>query len=130
MKHQILIIDDEQTMRLLLKDFLEKNGYDAVVAKDGKEALEWLEGHLPSLIICDIQMPNMDGYEFLKKVRQRGFTKHTPIVMLSGSSEKSKDRIACYQLGAQDYLIKPFSPIELNELIKKNLDPIHYAIKW
>ena len=75
-------------------------------------------------------MKPMDGFTFVEKVRQRGFTKHTPIVMLSGNGEKSEDRVKCYQLGAQDFLAKPFSPVELTELIKKNLDPIHYAVKW
>jgi CheY-like chemotaxis protein len=93
------------------------------------EALEWLEGNLPDLIICDIQMPNLDGYGFIEKVRQRGYTKHTPVIMLSGV-ESSKERIKCYRLGAQDFLAKPFNPEELDELIKKNLDPIHYALKW
>ncbi|MEI7895639.1 MAG: response regulator [bacterium] len=129
MRHKILIIDDEQTMRLLLEKFLSKN-YDVVAKKDGKEALEWLEENLPDLIISDIQMPNMDGYDFLTMLRKRGFTKHTPVIMLSGASEKSEDRVRCYQAGAQDYLTKPFSPVELTELVKKNLDPIHYAIKW
>ena len=129
MRHKILVIDDEQTMRLLLENSLSKD-YDIITKKDGMEALEWLEGNLPDLIICDIQMPNMDGYVFLKEFRNRGFTKHTPVVMLSGSSERSQDRVNCYQLGAQDYLIKPFSPVELTELIKKNLFHIHYAIKW
>ena len=128
-RHEILIIDDEQTIRLLLENFLSKN-YDVVAKKDGEEALEWLEGHLPDLIICDIQMKPMDGFTFVEKVRQRGFTKHTPIVMLSGNGEKSEDRVKCYQLGAQDFLAKPFSPVELTELIKKNLDPIHSAVKW
>ena len=129
MKHKILIIDDEQSTRVLLEDFLSKT-YDVVTKKDGKEALEWLEGNLPDLIICDIQMPNMDGYQFVEQVRQRGFTKHTPIVMLSATVEKSTDRIKCYQLGAQDFHAKPFNPAELSELVKKNLFPIHYAIKW
>ena len=74
-------------------------------------------------------MPNMDGYEFLVQVRDRGFTKHTPIIMLSAKSE-SKERIKCYKLGAQDYLTKPFNPEELEELVKKNLFPIHYSINW
>jgi DNA-binding response OmpR family regulator len=74
-------------------------------------------------------MPNMDGYLFLEKVRQRGFTRHTPIIMLSGV-ESSKERIKCYRLGAQDFLAKPFNPEELAELIKKNLFPVHYAVKW
>jgi DNA-binding response OmpR family regulator len=128
MKHKILVIDDELSIRLLLENFLSQD-YDVVCKSDGMEALEWLEGNLPDLIICDIQMPKMDGYECLKKVRERGYTKHTPFIMLSGT-EASKERIKCYRLGAQDYLMKPFNPEELEELIKKNLFPIHYAVKW
>jgi DNA-binding response OmpR family regulator len=128
LKHTILVIDDELSIRLLLENFLSED-YNVVCKSDGLEALEWLEGNLPDLIICDIQMPYMDGYEYLKKVRDRGFTKHTPVIMLSGT-ETSKERIKCYKLGAQDYLTKPFNPEELEELIKKNLYPIHYAIKW
>ena len=128
MKHKILVIDDEQNIRILLENFLSQD-YDIESKSDGIEALEWLEGHLPDLIICDIQMPNMDGYEFLKNVRQRGYTKHTPVIMLSGS-ETSPDRVKCYKMGAQDYLMKPFNPEELEELIKKNLFPIHFALKW
>ena len=128
MRHKILVIDDELSIRLLLENFLSQD-YDVICKSDGIQALEWLEGNLPDLIICDIQMPNMDGYEYLEKVRQRGYTKHTPVIMLSGT-EASKERIKCYKLGAQDYLTKPFNPEELEEIIKKNLFPAHYSVKW
>jgi CheY-like chemotaxis protein len=128
MRHKILVIDDEKSIRLLLENFLGRS-YDVVAKSDGVEALEWLEGNLPDLIVCDIQMPNLDGYQFVTNVRQRGYTKHTPVIMLSGV-ENSQERIKCYRLGAQDFLSKPFNPEELDELIKKNLFPIHYAIKW
>ena len=128
MNKKILVVDDEITICLLLENFLSKD-YDVVSINDGAEALEWLEGNLPDLIISDIEMANMDGYEFLTKVRERGFTKHTPFIMLSAKSE-SKERIKCYKLGAQDYLTKPFNPEELEELVKKNLFPIHFALKW
>jgi len=128
MKHTILIIYDEKSIRLLLVNFLSKS-YEVESKSDGIDALEWLEGNLPDLIICDLQMPNMDGYLFLEKVRQRGFTKHTPIIMLSGV-ESSKERIKCYRLGAQDFLAKPFNPEELAEVITKNLFPGHYSFKW
>ena len=98
MTHQILLIDDEPSIRLLLNNFL--GGKFRIISKaNGLDALEWLEGNLPDLIICDLQMPEMDGYEFLERLRQRGFTKHTPVIMLS-VAESSKDRIRCYQLGA------------------------------
>lgn len=128
MKKKILVVDDEKSICLLLENFLSQD-YDVVSINDGLEALGWLEENLPDLIISDIQMTKMDGYEFLTKVRQKGFTKHTPIIMLSGKSE-SKERIKCYRLGAQDYLTKPFNPEELEELVKKNLFPIHFSIEW
>jgi DNA-binding response OmpR family regulator len=128
MKNKILVIDDEPSIRLLLENFLSHE-YEIVSKSDGYEALEWLESNLPELIICDIHMPNMDGYQLIENVRKRGFTKHTPIIMLSGN-ESSKERVKCYKLGAQDYLTKPFNPEELEELIRKNLYPIHYAVNW
>ena len=128
MKKKILAVDDELSICLLLENFLSRN-HDVVTINDGIEALKWLDDNIPDLIISDIHMPNMDGFDFLAKLRERGFTKHTPVIMLSGRSE-SKERIKCYQLGAQDYLTKPFNPEELDELVKKNLYPIHYAIEW
>lgn len=127
-RQRVLIIDDEKTIRILLENFLSKD-YEVISKSNGEEAIEWLEDNLPHLIICDIQMPKMDGFEFLENVRKRGFTKHTPVIMLSGS-ESSSDRVRCYKLGSQDFLVKPFNPEELGELVKKNLYPIHYAIKW
>lgn len=128
MKKTILVLDDESTIGLLLENFLSTQ-FEVKHIDNGQEALEWLELNLPDLIICDIEMPGMNGFEFLAQVRQRGFTRRTPFVMLSGKSE-SKERIKCYQLGAQDYLTKPFNPEELVEIVKKNLFPIHFSIAW
>ncbi|WP_147676370.1 response regulator [Algibacter pacificus] len=128
MKKKILVVDDEVSICLILENFLSKN-HDVISFNDANEALSWLEGTIPDLIISDIRMPKMDGFEFLTTVRQRGFTKHTPFIILSGRDE-SKERIKCYKLGAQDYLTKPFNPEELDELVKKNLFPIHYAVEW
>lgn len=127
MKKKILVVDDERTTCLLLDNFL--SDYQVVTKNSGAEALTWLENNLPDLIITDIQMPKMDGFELLKEVRSKGFTKHTPIIMLSGNTE-SKERIKCYKLGAQDYLSKPFNPEELKEITIKNLFPIHYSSEW
>jgi DNA-binding response OmpR family regulator len=128
MKKKILVVDDEISICLLLENFLSLH-YDVITINTGEEALGWLEGNLPDLIISDIQMDGMDGYGFLTKVRERGFTRRTPFIMLS-AREESKERIKCYQLGAQDYLIKPFNPQELEEVVKKNLFPIHFAMAW
>lgn len=128
MTKKILVVDDELNIGLLLENFLSQD-YEVKYINNVEEGLEWLETNLPDLIICDIQMPGMDGYALLTSVRQRGFTSHTPVIMLSAKAE-SKERIKCYKLGAQDYLTKPFNPEELEEVIKKNLFPIHYSIVW
>lgn len=128
MKKKILIVDDEINIGRILQNFLSEN-YEATYLHKSNDALIWLESNLPDLIICDIQMPEIDGYEFLKLVRGRGFTSHTPFIMLTAKAE-SKEKIKCYKLGAQDYITKPFNPDELEEVIKKNLFPIQYSIVW
>ncbi len=128
MKKKILVVDDELTICLLLENFLSKE-YEVVFMQDSLKAKDWLGSHLPDLIICDIQMPEVNGFELLSWIRKGGFTRRTPVIMLSAKAE-SKERIKSYQLGAQDYLTKPFNPEELGELVKKNLFPIHYAIEW
>ncbi len=128
MKKRILVVDDEQTICVMLRNFLSAD-YEVVTTNSGAEALKWLESNLPDLIISDIQMDTMDGFALLEQVRLMGFTKHTPVIMLSGRTE-STERIKCYKLGAQDYLTKPFNPEELKEVVRKNLFPIHYAISW
>lgn len=125
---RILVIDDELSIRLLLDNYLKKK-YEVVCLNNGEEGLIWLQKNIPDLIICDIQMPVMDGYEFIKNVRASGFLKHTPILMLSGE-ESSDSRVKCYKLGAQDFLVKPFNIQELEQVILKNIFPIHYAIEW
>lgn len=120
---KILAIDDERSIRLIIETTL-KDKYEVITKNDGEEGYYWMikERNLPDLIICDIAMPNLDGYEFLERIRNSGFFSDIPVIMLSGV-EQSKERVRCYQLKAQDYLTKPFNPVELIELIDKNLNP-------
>ncbi|MCF8235771.1 MAG: response regulator [Bacteroidales bacterium] len=84
MKKKILVIDDELSIRMLLENFLKKD-YDVVTKNDGMEALKWMEdGNIPDLVVADIQMPNLDGYEFIKNIRASGYFKDIPLIMLSG----------------------------------------------
>ncbi|NOU45817.1 MAG: response regulator [Bacteroidales bacterium] len=113
MKKKILVIDDELSIRLLLENFLGKT-YEVVTRNDGMEGLKWMEGgNMPDLIVADIQMPNLDGYEFIKNVRASGFFRDIPMIMLSGI-ESSQEKVKCLKLGANDYMIKPFNPEELS----------------
>ncbi len=122
MKKKLLVIDDELSIRMLLENFLGKE-YNVVTKKDGQEGLEYLEeGEMPDLIIADVQMPNIDGYAFLEKVRASGFFNNVPVIMLSGI-ESSQERVKCLKMGADDYIVKPFNPEELsiriNNILKR-----------
>jgi DNA-binding response OmpR family regulator len=120
MKRTLLVIDDEQSIRMLLENFLGKE-FEVVSKNDGLEGIKFLEeGNLPDLIVADIQMPNMDGYEFLENAKASGFFNHIPVIMLSGN-ESSKERIKSLRLGADDYMVKPFNPEELYLRIKNIL---------
>ncbi len=113
MKKTILIIDDEISIRMLLENFLSKT-FSVVTRNDGLDGIKYLEeGNMPDLIVADIQMPNLDGYDFIKNVRASGFFKHIPLIMLSGI-ESSNERVKCLKLGADDYIVKPFNPEELS----------------
>ena len=120
MKKKILVIDDEITIRTLLVTFL-KEKYEVEAKTDGKEALTWLQdGNLPNLIVCDADMPNMNGYEFIQNVRASGFFKDIPILMLS-SLDTSAERVKYLKAGANDFIVKPFNPEELDVKIEIGL---------
>jgi DNA-binding response OmpR family regulator len=112
MKKKILIVDDEITIRTLLEKFL-RNQYDVSAMANGQEALSWLQsGNMPDLMIVDLEMPSMDGFEFLNQVKSTGFFRSIPILMLSGV-DSSAERVKCLKAGALDFMIKPFNPEEL-----------------
>ncbi len=113
MKKKILIIDDELSIRMLLENFLSKT-YEVVTKVDGLEGLKYIEeGNIPDLVVADIQMPNLNGQEFLEQIRASGFYKHIPIIVLSGI-ESSQERIKLLKMGADDFIVKPFNPEELS----------------
>lgn len=120
---KILAIDDNKTMRTIFSSVL-KDKYEVTTKSDGQEAFYWLMigRNMPDLIICDIEMPNLTGYEFLELIRNSGFFGDIPVIILS-NSEGTEVRIRCYKLGAQEFLAKPFNPQELIALIEKNLNP-------
>jgi DNA-binding response OmpR family regulator len=112
MKKSMLIIEDNSFMKALLGNLFSIH-FEVFSVSNGYEALEWLyEGNMPNVIISDIVMPEMDGFEFLKNIRGSTFFNSIPLVMLSGV-DKSNDRIRCLQMGANDFVIKPFNPEEL-----------------
>jgi two-component system, OmpR family, alkaline phosphatase synthesis response regulator PhoP len=114
---KILIVEDEADIAKLVKLYLEKEGFQANVAKSGSEALTLLKSERPDLVILDLMLPEMDGIEVCKKVRSAPDTSLIPILMLTAKAEES-DIIVGLELGADDYVTKPFSPKALVARVK------------
>ncbi|WP_438348479.1 response regulator transcription factor [Paenibacillus sp. FA6] len=110
----ILIVEDEPRMRELIADYLEEEGFDIIQAANGHEALEHAHRTPPDLVVLDIMMPGMDGFEVCRHLRSHS---QTIIVMLTARSEE-EDKLYGYELGADDYVTKPFSPKILIAKIK------------
>jgi len=105
----ILVVDDELSIIKFLRANLEAKGYEVLTAMDGTEALQTVEMELPDLVILDIMMPKMDGFEVCRRLREWS---QTPIIMLSARGDE-KDKVKCLDLGADDYITKPFGASEL-----------------
>ena len=113
-KTRILVVDDELSIIKFLRSNLEANGYQVLAAMDGAEALQTFEIELPDLVILDIMMPKMDGFEVCRRIREWS---QVPIIMLSAvGSEENK--VKCLDLGADDYITKPFGKDELIARVK------------
>lgn len=119
-QNQLLLIDDDPNLILLVKDYLELRGYEVTTAKNGREALRVLEKSIPNLIICDVMMPEMDGYAFVKRVRDNPQTSYLPVLFLSAKGQ-IQDRVTGLNTGADVYMIKPFEPDELVAQIEASL---------
>jgi DNA-binding response OmpR family regulator len=110
----ILVVDDEARMRRFMHMNLDLEGYRVIEAENGLEALTRVREDLPDLVLLDVMMPEMDGFETLRLIRE---TSSVPVIMLTVKSEE-EDRVRGLELGADDYVTKPFSPRELASRIK------------
>ena len=117
MKYKVLIADDEEEIRNLLKLYLENEGYTVVEAKDGAEAVVLLQQEKPDLCILDIMMPNLDGYQVLRKLREES---NIPVMIISAKDTDS-EKILGLNLGADDYISKPFNPLEAVARVNSNI---------
>jgi DNA-binding response OmpR family regulator len=106
---RILVVEDEPSIREVLSLYLRRAGYQVTVVGDGREALALLSSQMPDLVVLDLMLPEVDGLEITRWLRERG---DTPIIMLTARREE-QDRIAGLEMGADDYVVKPFSPQEL-----------------
>ncbi|MBD2093053.1 response regulator transcription factor [Microcoleus sp. FACHB-1515] len=117
----ILVVDDDFGTRLAIQDFLELSGYFVVAAADGRSGLEAVKQYQPHLIVTDVTMPEMDGYEFVRQVRSQPAFRLLPVIFLTARTE-IEDRIRGYQTGGDVYLAKPFELAELGAVTRNLLD--------
>ncbi|HET7025883.1 MAG TPA: type II/IV secretion system protein, partial [Gemmatimonadales bacterium] len=115
---KILLVDDEDHLRRLLKDLLEREGYEVVEARDGAEALEQVDRHGPDVMLLDLNLPGMDGYSVLAHVRSRPATEALPIVVLTAKGDEDNE-VRVLQAGADDFLTKPFRARALYARLEK-----------
>ena len=114
---KILVVDDEKNIVDIIKFNLKREGYEVITAENGREAIEKNEAEKPDLIMLDIMMPEVDGYEACRKIREKY---NTPIIMLTARAEEL-DKVLGLELGADDYVTKPFGVRELMARVKANL---------
>jgi DNA-binding NarL/FixJ family response regulator len=117
---RLLLIDDDPNLILLVKDYLEFRGYEVVTAENGQEALDVLDKDTPDMIICDVMMPQMDGYSLVEHVRKNPRTSWIPVLFLSAKGQ-SQDRVKGLNTGADVYMVKPFEPEELVAQVESSL---------
>ncbi|WP_421659433.1 response regulator transcription factor [Leptothermofonsia sp. ETS-13] len=117
----ILVADDDLGTRLSISDYLETTGYFVISAENGREALKLVEDYQPHLIVTDITMPQMDGYELVRQIRQRPAWRLLPVVFLTARTE-TQARVRGYQTGCDVYLSKPFELQELGAVIRNLLE--------
>lgn len=112
--NKILVVDDDAHIVELIKLYLEKEGFTVITANDGKKALEKFKSDSPSILILDVMMPEMDGWDVCREIRK---TSNTPIIMLTAKGE-TFDKVLGLELGADDYMVKPFETKELIARVK------------
>lgn len=122
MAKTIMIIDDSISLRQVVSIALTNAGYEVLEASDGQDALAKLTGQRVHLMICDVNMPNMDGISFLKAIKERAAYKFTPIIMLTTEAGEDKKRDG-QAAGAKAWIVKPFKPEQLLTAVSKLILP-------
>ncbi len=119
-KPSLLLIDDEAAIGMIVRIQFEKD-YELTMMTNGLNGMKWISaGNIPDIIVLDLNMPEMNGLDFLKEVRKLNYFKNTPMIVLSGEDSSAK-RIEVFQNGADDFINKPFNPIELRVRMERFL---------
>ena len=121
---KILVVDDELDCQAVLAIYLESRGYQVECASSGLEALSIFESNPPDLVISDVMMPHMDGFEFCRRLRSSRLGQLVPFIFLSGQGEL-ESKVEGHSIGGDDYLVKPFQPQEILAKVKGQLERSH-----
>jgi DNA-binding response OmpR family regulator len=123
-KTNILILEDHDSVRLLLGTTFRGENYQVTTKKDGIEGMAWLAaGNLPNMIILDINMPRLNGLDFMRQINRSGLYKDIPVIMLTANDDED-DIIEAFALGIQNYIQKPFNPVALKDRVRKILKQV------
>ena len=122
MPHRILVVDDEPALLRLMEFVLAKQGHTMLTATNGEDALNMVRSQRPDLVVLDIMMPKLDGYQVAEAIRADDDLKHTPIIMLSAKAQE-EDIERGVAAGVDRYVTKPFSPDELSTIVSGYLAP-------
>jgi len=122
----VLVVDDSLTVRRVTQRLLERNGYRTILAKDGVDAMRELQDHIPDVMLVDIEMPRMDGYDLTRNVRNGSTTRNIPIIMITSRTAEKHRRVA-FEIGVNEYLGKPYREDELLELIRRYVEAARVA---
>jgi two-component system alkaline phosphatase synthesis response regulator PhoP len=133
-EHKILIVDDEEHILELIRFNLEKNGYKAICCGNGIDAINLTKAEKPDLVLLDVMLPGVDGYDVCKEIRKDNSISNIPVIMITAKGEEL-DKILGLELGADDYITKPFSVRELVARVKAvlrrtTLQPIDKSYKF
>jgi len=119
--YTVLVVDDDPYILMSLEFLMRKSGYNVLVARNGTEALDILNGHKPNLVLLDIMMPDVDGYEICKHIRKTSDLNHTRVIFLSAKTSEAAIQKGL-DMGASRYITKPFSTRELVKEVKELLN--------
>ncbi len=119
-RQKILVADDDPDIVDIIQTVLEGEGFQVLVAADGEEALRKVKEERPDLLLLDIMMPKLDGYQVCQQVKDDVSLSSIPVVIISARGQKS-DKDKGFRAGVCDYIVKPFDPLELPEIVRRNL---------
>jgi len=122
MSHKILVVDDEQSILLAIRTLMELEGFEVEIATDGKTGLALYHDFKPDLILVDVMMPKLNGYEMVRQIRADPQSLETRIIYLTAKGMEENRRKG-YATGADDYIVKPYAMTELIETVRGNLPP-------